>query len=183
MLRLTLLALTVALALPAHAQTKRELVAKLVKIQQPGIENVGRAIAAQNAQRALQAAGQALGGVPKDKRDAVAKDIQADVKKFYDDIEPVLRDRAVKLAPATVSPLYEERLSEAELKQVIAWMESPVSKKVQQIDAELGKTLAQKIVEDARPAVEPKFQALEQQIRQRLQAGSATPPAPDAAKK
>ena len=30
MLRLTLLALTVALALPAHAQTKKDLVAKLV---------------------------------------------------------------------------------------------------------------------------------------------------------
>jgi hypothetical protein len=180
MLKVALLACMVALALPVQAQTKKELVAKLVKIQQPGIENVGRAIAAQNAQRALQAAGQALGGVPKDKRDAVAKDIQADVKKFYDEVEPVLRERAVKLAPTTFAPLYEERLSEAELKQVIAWMESPVSKKVQQIDADLGKSLAQKIVEDARPAIEPKFQALEQQIRQRLQTNSAAQPAPDA---
>ena len=177
------LALAALVALPVQAQTKKELVARLVKIQQSGIENVGRAIAAQNAQRLLQVANQRLAALPADKREAAAKDIQADVKKFYDEVEPMLRDRAVKLAPTMVSPLYEERFTEAELKQVIAWLESPLSKKVQQIDGELGKALAQKVVDDARPAVEPKVRALEQQIGQRLQAAGAAQPAPDATKK
>jgi len=152
----------------AHAQTKKELVAKLVQAQQGGIENVGRALANQTSQRALQAAGQALPRVAADKREAVAKEIQADVKKFYDEIEPVLRKRATEVGPATLTPIYEERFTEDELKTVIAWLESPVSKKFQQVDNEMGNALAQKVVADTRPAIEPKLKALEATLAKRL---------------
>ena len=152
----------------AQAQTKKELVAKLIQAQQGGIENVGRALANQTSQRALQAAGQALPRVAADKREAVAKEIQADVKKFYDEIEPVLRKRATEVGPATLAPIYEERFSEDELKVVIAWLESPVSKKFQQVDNEMGNALAQKVVADTRPAIEPKLKALEASRAKRL---------------
>jgi hypothetical protein len=48
------------------------------------------------------------------------------------------RDRAavararLRLSTTTLTPLYEERFSEDELKQVIAWLESPVSRKFAQ---------------------------------------------------
>ena len=123
-----MIALALALAIGggnAVAQTKKELVAKLLQVQQPGIDNIGRALAGQPSQRALQAAGQAMERVPVDKREAVGKEIQADVKKFYDEIEPMLRKRAAELAPATLAPVYEEKFSEDELKAIIAWIESP----------------------------------------------------------
>ena len=168
----------------AHAQNKKELVAKLLQLQQPGIENLGRSLAGQTSQRALQAAGQAIPRMAADKREAAAKDVQADVKKFYDEIEPMLRKRAVELAPATLTPLYEERLTEEELKQVIAWLELPVSKKVQQIDSEFGNTLAQKVVADTRPSIEPKLKALEQSLQKRLgMAPAANAPAASGAPK
>ena len=152
----------------AQAQTKKELVAKVLQLQQGGIENVGRSLAGQTAQRALQAAGQALPRLAADKREAAAKDVQADVKKFYDDVEPVLRKRAVDLAPATLGPVYEERFDEDELKQVIAWLEAPVSKKFQQVDSEIAGTLAQKVVAETRPAIETKLKALEASLAKRL---------------
>jgi hypothetical protein len=159
----------------AQAQTKKELVAKLIQAQQGGIENVGRALANQTSQRALQAAGQALPRVAADKREAVAKEIQADVKKFYDEIEPVLRKRATEVGPATLAPIYEERFSEDELKAVIAWLESPVSKKFQQVDNEMGSALAQKVVADTRPVIEPKLKTLEASLAKRLGVPVAQP--------
>ena len=171
------MAVVMALGSAAHAQTqtKKELVARLMQIQQGGIENVGRTLAGQTSQRALQAAAQALPRVAADKREAVAKEVQAEVKKFYDEIEPILRKRAAELGPAAVAPIYEERFSEDELKAVIAWLDSPVSKKLQQVDGEMGNMLAQRVVADTRPAIEPKLKVLEASLAKRL--GIPVPPA------
>ena len=158
----------------AQAQTKKELIAKLLQLQQPGIENIGRAIAGQTSQRVLQAAGQALPRVAADKREAVGNDVQADVKKFYDEIEPILRKRATDLAPATLAPVYEEKFNEDELKIVIAWLESPVSKKFQQVDGEIANTLAQKVVSETRGPVETRLKALETSLAKKL--GVPVPP-------
>jgi hypothetical protein len=170
-----LVALGSAAVAPAQAQTKKELVARLLQLQQPGIENVGRALAGQTSQRVLQAAGQAIPRLAADKREAAAKDVQAEVKKFYDEIEPLLRKRAVEMAPAALSTVYEERFSEDELRQVIAWLELPVSKKFQQVDGEIANTLAQKVIADTRASVEPRLKALESSLTQRL--GIAATPA------
>ena len=157
----------------APAQTKKELIVKLLQLQQAGIDNIGRALAGQTSQRVLQSAGQAMPRIAADKREAVGKEVQADVKKFYDDIEPILRKRATELAPATLTPIYEEKFSEEELKTVIAWLESPVSKKFQQIDSEIASTLAQKVVADTRGSVEPRLKTLEASLAKRL--GVPTP--------
>jgi uncharacterized protein len=174
-LGITLIALALA-AGAAHAQTqtqtqtqtKKDLIAKVVQLHQQGIENVGRVIAGQTSQQMLQAAGQALPRVAADKREAVGKEIQDDVKKFYDEVEPLLKKRAVELAPATVGAAYEEKFSEDELKVIIAWLESPVSKKYAQIDRDQGNALAEKVVADTRPTIEPKLKALEATVAKRL---------------
>ena len=164
------MALLVALgsAGSAQAQTKKELVAKVLQVQQGGVENVGRAIIGQTAQRALQSAGQMIPRLPADKRDAAAKDIQADVKKFYDEMEPLMKKRAVELAPTALGPVYEERFSEDELKQILAWLESPVAKKFQQVDGDGANVLAQKLVADTRGTIEPRIKALEASLAKRL---------------
>jgi hypothetical protein len=152
----------------AQAQTKKELITKLLQLQQAAIENVGRAIALQTSQQVLQAAGQVIPRLAADKREAAGKEAQADVKKFYDEVEPILRKRASELAPATLAPIYEERYSEDELKVVIAWLESPVSKKFQQVGAEVDNALVQKVVSDTRGTIEPRLKALDASVAQRL---------------
>jgi uncharacterized protein len=177
-------ALLVGLVLTGMAQAdERELLAgKIVVLQDASSENIGRAMASQTAQQVLQAAEQALGSVPEDKREAVAKDIQGDVRKFYGEVEPLLRARAQKLAPATLTPILMDKYTEDELKQVIAWIESPAFKKYQQVGADMQAALSKAVVDDTRATVEPKLKALEDSLRKRLGTPAAGTTAPAASK-
>ena len=71
--------------------------------------------------------------VAADKREAVAKAIQADARKYVDETVPIVRDRAIKLAPTVAGPILEEKFTEDELKQVVAMLESPVLAKFQSV--------------------------------------------------
>jgi hypothetical protein len=172
----------------AHAQTaasgasaaatpvKKELVQKLLVLQTPGIEAVARNIVERDAMGLLQEAGQVLQQqVPPEKRDAAGKAIQADVKKYVEDAAPIVRDRAVKLAPSTIGATLEEKFTEDELRQLIAWFESPVNKKYGQVVPEMQNTFAQKLVADVRPTIEPRLQALTAKVRASLGAPAAAP--------
>lgn len=162
------------LSMPAFAQTastpaKKELVQKLLVLQQPGIENVARSIVERPAGQLMQAAGQALQTqVAPDKREAAGRAIEADVKKFVEESVPLLRERAVKLAPTTIGPVLEEKFSEDELKALIAWLESPVNKKYQQVASELQGNFSQKLIAEAGPLLDAKLQALQQRVRATL---------------
>ena len=173
----------------AHAQStpaKKEIVQKLLTAQQPALESLARGLVEQPAGQLIQAAGQALQTqVAPERRETVGKSIEADVRKYVDESVPLVRDRAIKLAPSTLGLSLEEKFSEEELKQLLAWFESPVNKKYQQLAPEMQNSFVQKLVADARPSVDPKLQALEQQVRSTLagaqQAGAASAPAPAAA--
>lgn len=157
---------------PAVAQTstaspaKKELVQKLLLLQQPGIESVARGVVERPASQLMQAAVQALQTqVPPEKREAAGRSIETDVKKFVEESVPLLRERAVKLAPTVLGPLLEDKLSEDDLKQLIAWFESPVNKKYQQIAPELQNNFSQKLIAEAGPLLDAKLQALQQKVR------------------
>lgn len=177
---------------------KKELVAKILLLQQPSIEGIATLLAQQPAAQMMQAANAALQSrIAPDKREAVAREIQADVKKYMDEAVPLLRERAVKLAPSALGPLLEEKFSEDELKQLIAIMESPVNRKYGQMNGELQKALGDKLVMETRSLIEPKVKELDASIGKRLglapapgggaasspaAPGSAKPPAKAASK-
>ncbi|HET6600263.1 MAG TPA: DUF2059 domain-containing protein [Burkholderiaceae bacterium] len=187
MKRTIAMALLAGAALAAHAQTaptttvspaKKALVAKVIKLQHDSIENLARGIVERPARQLMQAAARALQTqVAPDKREAVAKSIESDIRQFVDESTPVLRERALKIAPATLGPILEEKLSEDDLKQVVAWLESPAAKHFQQVAGELQQALAQKVAGEADSLLEPKLQALQQKIRTTL--GVPTPTAQD----
>jgi hypothetical protein len=175
----TALCLGAALA-PAQAQTKKELVQKLLVLQQPGIETMARRLAEEPAARMMQEVARVLQTqVAPDKREAIGKAVDASAKKYIEEAVPLLRERAVKLAPSTFGAAMEEKFSEDELKQLIAWFESPVNKKYQQVSPEMQNGFVQKLVVEVRPLIDPKVQALEQSIRTVL--SSANEGAPGAA--
>ena len=190
------LILTVLLssAVLANAQTaapattaspaKKELVQKLMVLQQPGIENMARNLVEQPAMAMMQAAGRALQSVPADKREATGKTIETDVKKYVEESVPSVRARAIKVAPSTIGVAMEEKFTEDELKQLVAWLESPVNKKYAQLGPEIQNGFTQKLVAEARPTIEPKIQALEARVRATLgvpTADAASGAAPKAA--
>jgi hypothetical protein len=169
---------TAAPAAPASPSTpaKKELVARILKLQQPGVEALARGLVEQPAAELLGRAGPALAQrVAPDKQEAVAKDIQADAKKFVDDTFPTVRDRAVQLAPSTIGPVLEAKFSEDELKQVAQILESQAFRRYQELGGDMQKALADKLVADTRGTVEPKVRALEASIGKRL--GVTPPPA------
>ena len=175
---LVLCACNLAQAQATTSPAKKELVQKLLTLQQPGIEGAARNIVERPAAVMLQQAGQVLQTqVPADKREAVGKSIEADAKKYVEETYPAVRDRAVKLAPTTLGATLEEKFTEEELKQLIAWFESPVNKKFQQISGEMQSNFMQKLVAEARPLLEPKLQALEQKVRASLGVPAAAAPA------
>jgi len=191
MLKKTSVAVALALVLPfAAAQApsqpsspaKKELVARILKVQQPGIEAMARTLVEQPAFELLGNAANALPSrVAKDKQDAVAKDIQGDVQKYLAEAVPLVQGRAVKLAPGTIGTLLEEKFSEDELKQVVAIIESPIYGKFQRMGDDMQKALVEKLVAETRPTIEPKVRALEQSVAKRLGVTSA-PPAAGAAR-
>lgn len=157
----------------AASPAKKALVAKVLQLQQPGIENMARLMAEQPALALLQQAAIAVQQrVPADKRQALMQGLQADARKYADETAPMLRERALKLAPTTIGPLLEERFTEEELKQLVAILESPVNRKYQQMNMDMQKVLGEKLVNETKPTVDPKVKALQQQMLGRLQAAA-----------
>lgn len=171
MKKLVVIAL-LALASGAQAEStaaKKELVNKVLLLQQPAIEQEAQALVARPVMMMLQRAEMILQSkVAADKREAVAKQIQADVKQFEDEVVPMVRARSVSLAPSTVGALLDEKFTEDELKQLIAIIESPVNRKYLQMGGEIQKVLLEKLFEQTKPTIEPKMMALEQSISKHL---------------
>ena len=174
-------------AAPVSA-AKKELVAKVIALQAPILEAMAREMIMRPVMQMGQAAGQALQGLPPEKRESAAKTIDADIRKFIDEAVPLLRDRANKVAPATLGPILEEKMSQDELKQLVAWLDSGAAKKYQQIGGDLQQAMQQKLLAEASPLLTPKLQALEQKVRVTLgvpppgSAEGGTPAAKPAAK-
>jgi uncharacterized protein len=181
MIKTTLTGAALALALVAHSPSqaqaggKKELVAKVLQLQQPGIEAMARQMAEQPAMQLMQQAGQALQRLPAERREAVAKDVEADLRKYADEAVPIVRDRANQVAASTIGPILEERFTEDELRQVIAMLESPTIRKFQGMAGEMQKALVEKVVADTRAEIEPKARAMTASVSKRL-----TPPTPPA---
>jgi hypothetical protein len=175
MFKATLLAAALAVAGVAtvQAQTppspaKKELIAKVLKLQQPDIENAARALTEQPAMQLWQQAGQALQRMPAERRDALVQDIQADLRKYVEETAPIVRDRAIKLAPTTIGTILDERLSEDELRQIVALLESPTMNKYKGLFPDMQRALSEKLVGETRGEVEPRLRAVQQTVAQRL---------------
>ena len=185
MIRFALVSGLLAVSLTVHAQSasappsspaKKELVAKVLKLQQPGIDGVARQLTEQPVAQMMQQVGPALQQrVAADRREAVARDIQADARKYVEEIGPTARDKAGKLAPTVLGPILEEKFSEEELRQLITIIESPVNRKYQALGVEMQKTLAEKLVAEMRPVIEPKLRALQQTVAGRLAPAASAP--------
>lgn len=179
-------AAVLATAAAAQSATKKELVQKILQIQQTEIEGVARSVVERPAVRMMQEAGLALQRqVAPDKREVMGRAIEAEAKKYVDEAYPLVRERAIRLAPSTIGAAFESKMTEDELKQLIAWLESPTYKKYQQIGSDRNDFI-QKLLAESQPLVDPKLQALDNRIRlifgvppatPAAPAGSATPPA------
>jgi uncharacterized protein YqgV (UPF0045/DUF77 family) len=168
--------------------SKKAVVQRILALQQSEIEAFARSIVERPAAQMMHEAGLALQQqVAPEKREATGKAIEAEVRKYVDDAYPVARERALKLAPSTVGAVLEAKMTEDELKALLAWLESPVNKKYQQVAVEVRKTFTEKLLAELPAVLDPKLQALDGRIRVILgvppaNAPAAAPPARPASK-
>lgn len=166
---------------PVSAE-KKALVARVLELQRPTIEGMARMMAEQPAAQLAQLARAELQRATPERRDVIARELDADMRKYIEDTVPVVQDRAIKAAPSTMGAVLEARMDEAELKQLIAALESAGFKKFQTLGNEMQSAMGQRTMADSRATIETNGRALEQAMRKRLAppaaAGSAAPAKP-----
>ncbi len=162
-----------AVAVPAQAESKKDLVQKLLTLQQPALDatakNMTEAPARQMAGGAQQMLMQA---VEPEKREAAAKKIDAELKKYADGSLPIVKASVAKVSQSTVADAIDKQFTEDELKQLLVMLQSPVLNKYQAAMPELNKTLVEAVVQDSKPKVDPKIQAADDAIRKILDEAS-----------
>lgn len=183
-------------ALASHAQSnpaapsastpaKKELIQRVLKLQQGGIERLATAMTEEPALLLADRASEIIAAkVPKDRQETVAKEVQAELQKYLKDTVPLVRRSAQQLAPGTIGAVLESKFNEEELREIVAMLESPAYGKYQQLSGEMQQSLQAKLVSDTRATVEPRVQALEKTLGDRLtaatSAAAATPAKPAA---
>lgn len=173
---------TLAQADPA---AKKALVDKVLQLQRPAVEAQARALGERPAALLMQqAAIMVQQRVPVEKREALMKEIQNDLRKYVDETTPLIREQALRLHPTVTGAVIDAKFSEAELKELVAALDAPAFRKYQQSSDEMFRPLNEKLVQDNRPTIEPKIKALEQTLSKRLEAALSAPaPAPAPASK
>ena len=163
----------------ASSPAKKELVQRVLKLQQGGIDRLATAMTEEPAVMLAGRASEAISAqVPKERQEAVAKEVQAEIQKYLKETVPQVRKSAQALAPMTIGAILEAKLTEDELRQVVALLESTAYAKYQQLSGEMQRALQAKLVSDTRSTVEPRVQALEKALGERLKAAAAKPAAP-----
>lgn len=185
--KLALLTTALAASSIAMAQDKGPLIKQFIELQRPGIESLARGLVEQSSAPIAQAGSAYLQAqVPADKREAAAKAADAELKKYFDESYPIVRDKAVQLAPDALGPLMDQSFTADELKQLVAWISSPLSKKYQELNPKMQTALTEKLVAETRSTIEPKMKTLDENVAKALGAptGGAAPaasrPAPPA---
>jgi uncharacterized protein len=164
-----LLAVTVsAQANPTPA--KKALIDKVLKLQQPNVEALARTIVEAPAHQMGQQANIALQRrVAPEQREAVGKSMQTELSQYVAETVPLVRERAIALSPTTIGKVLDEKFSEAELKQLIAMLESPIYRKFSENGGAMQRSLQEQLIVDTRSTVEPRLKALDQGWVKRLQ--------------
>ena len=170
------LALAAGTSMAQPSPSKKALIDKIVALQQQGMaDGLSSNIIQGPVSQVMQAGRAALQQVPQEKREATAKAMDAELKKFVDDNVSYLKDKISKAVPGTASALLDERFNEDELKQIVAWAESPVSQKFGLASVELQKAVAQKVMTEVGPTLDGRFKTLNANLAKQL--GLQPPPA------
>jgi len=146
------------LSAAVNAQTvdpKLEWAAKAVALQQgPELERLVGQLADSATQDILQNWGPRLqSDVPPAKMEQAKEGLNAELKKYFDDVSYTITNKVGKASNTALIPAYMERFSLDELKQIVAFFESPAVKKYQLAAPELGNLFVKQLIEETRADV------------------------------
>ena len=140
----------------AQNDAKRALAVKLAQMQQKAD---GPALAEQLTASAVQPLlvgwSQRLDeSVPPARQKDVRDKLDVELKKFAESTEKAVEGQVAKAAEAALVPIFMEKLTEDDMKTIIAYMESPVSAKFQALGPEASNAWAKRVVDATKSQVE-----------------------------
>ncbi len=147
---------------------KKELIGKVLKLQQPAIDQLTVSVLSRPVNDLAQKLMPAIRNLPEAKRESTAKSIDATLRKFMDDNAPALIDKGKSIQASTIGVTLDEKFNEDELKQLVAWLESPVSKKFAEVAPDLQAAYTKKLIDDSGKSLDEKFNTLQANIAKQL---------------
>lgn len=140
---------------PFAADPKLEWATKVVALQQgPDMDRLVTQLASgttqdmiNNWQPRLQT------NVAKPAQAKVTTELNAELQKYANEVTKIIRDKVQKVSTDSLVPVYMERFTLEEMKQIAAFLEAPAIRKYQGIAPELGSIFAGKLVEASRTEV------------------------------
>lgn len=151
----------------AAPKTKQQLIQRLLELWH--VEAVGVTMLREPVDNALRQSRAALQArTTPEKRDEALKDIEGYAKELLEKLLPKVLERSKKLTQTTVVPILSEKLTEEELRQVIAMLESPTKAKFEALVPEMQKALGTKLGEEQGGEVKPQMEEFQQRVGKRL---------------
>lgn len=163
---LGVLVLFVALGMVESVQAQnantRKLAMRLVELQKQQNTNVLALDLADTANRAVVDAWRPrLERLPKAQQQRASSQLNAELKKFNDDNMRLLKRKSSTLSQQVLVPAYATRFNAQELRQIIAFLESPAIKKYFTANPQIADLLAQKLLESSRADIEKRINAFD----------------------
>ncbi len=151
---------TVAAAAPV-SEEKKALAERIVKAQQGlELERMSTGLAQQSVGQVIQDASQVLERqVPPANKEAARKQLSEALEAYVKDVSSTIKSKAPASLSTALVPIYADKFTTDELKQLATFFESDASKKYQLTTPELGQAMFRAIVKDTEAQVNPKMSA------------------------
>jgi len=149
---------SLALAVTAQAQTadsKLEWATRAVALQQgPELDRLIGQLAESSSQDVVQSWGVKLrANVSETQLEKAAESLNVELKKYNDDVSKIIKNKVSKASADSLIPAYMERFSLGELRQLVAFFESPAVKKYQAAAPALGSIFINQLIMETRAEV------------------------------
>lgn len=143
----------------AHAQTadpKLEWATKMVALQQgPDLDGLVAQLVDTTAQDLIAGwSPRFQAGVPKARQAKATEEFNAELAKFAADANKIISSKVRQVSNDALVPAYMERFTLDELKQLVAFFESPAVKKYKTVTPELVNVFVKKMVETTQPEIQ-----------------------------
>jgi hypothetical protein len=164
----------------AQSDAKRALAVKLAQIQQKA-DSAGIAEQLTNSavQPALMNWAQRLDQtVPPARQKEVREKLDVELKKFSDTMQKAIETQAAQSAEAALVPIFMDKLSEDEMKTVIAYLESPASAKYLSLGPDASNAWAQRVIDATKTTYESSAKAFDDAANRIVNAVTGAPAAP-----
>ena len=140
---------------PFVADPKLEWATKVVALQQgPDMDRLVANLAGGTTQDMINNwQPRMLANVAKPQQAKVTAELDAELQKYSDEVSKIIRSKVQKVSTDALVPVYLERFTLDELKQIAGFLEAPAVRKYQSIAPELGSIFAGKLVEASRVEV------------------------------